>query len=109
MSLSRRSAGSGSELRFPSAHFSPWRIRWAIDLSLIRQVVRNGAVNLFEAKKLEILADSLGRLASPERMDDRIQGDSGARDVVVSVPRFDVFLGHACFDCTLYSRTILAS
>jgi hypothetical protein len=27
MSLSHRSAGRGSDLRFPSAHFSPWRIR----------------------------------------------------------------------------------
>lgn len=28
-SLSRRFAGNGSAARFPSAHFSPWRIRWA--------------------------------------------------------------------------------
>src|SRR2546423_14193738 len=61
-----------------------------IDVSLVCQVVRYGPIDLLEAKKLEILADRLRRLAAQERMDDRIQRDSRARNMVVAVPLFDV-------------------
>ena len=40
---------------------------------LICEVVRYGAVDLLQTKKLEILADGLGRLTPAERMDNRIQ------------------------------------
>jgi hypothetical protein len=44
-----------------------------IDVSLVCQVVRYGAVYLFERKELEILANRLRIFAAPERMDDRIR------------------------------------
>src|SRR5580658_9788670 len=41
-----------------------------IDGSLVRQVIRDGAIDLFEPKKLEILANRLRRLAAAECMND---------------------------------------
>ena len=76
VSLSRRLAGSGSAMRFPSAHFSLWTSRYASMPRLICQVVSYRAVDFFKAKKLEILGYRLGRLAAAERMDNRIERDS---------------------------------
>jgi hypothetical protein len=59
-----------------------------------------GAVDLFESKEFEILADGLRRFAAPERMNDRIQRDSRAHNVAVAVPHSDVLLYHLSFDCT---------
>jgi hypothetical protein len=59
---------------------------------LVCEVVCDGAVDLFEPKKLEILADRLGRFAAAESMDDRIKRDSCAGNVVVAVPLLYVFL-----------------
>ena len=41
-----------------------------IDFRLVCQIIRYGALDLFQTKKLEVLADSLGRLAPAKRMDD---------------------------------------
>lgn len=68
----------------------------SINVSLIAKVIRYGAVNLFETKKLKILTDGLGGLASTERVDDRIQGNSCARNIVVAATLLNVILRHAC-------------
>jgi hypothetical protein len=57
-----------------------------IDVTLVCEVVRDGTLNLFKPKKLEVLADCLGRFAAAERMDDRIQRDTCVGNVVVAVP-----------------------
>ena len=82
----------------PSSHFGEsYRHQW-------QPVIRYRAVNLFQAKKLKILADGLRRLAPAERMDDRFQRDSGARNVVAALPLFYIFLRHASLDCTVSGR-----
>ncbi len=84
----------------PSAHESLAQIVWqrfgialffgplfalanqvGIDTSLVCQVVRYDAVDLFEAKKLEVLTDGLRRLATAKCMDNRIQRDPRARNI----------------------------
>ncbi len=71
-----------------------------IDISLVREIVGNSAVNFFQPKDLEILADGLCRFAPAESMDDGIQRNSGSRNVVVAIPFFDVFFRHAILDST---------
>jgi len=66
-----------------------------IDCGLVRQVVRDRAVDLLQLKDLEVLADGLRRLAPAERVDDRIEGHASAGNVVVAVPLLDLVLGHA--------------
>ncbi len=63
-----------------------------IDVSLVCEVVRYGAVDFFQTKKLEVLADSLRRLAAAECMDDRIERDSCPGNIIIAVPLIDVFL-----------------
>jgi hypothetical protein len=65
-----------------------------IDVSLICQIVRYGAINLFEAKKLKILADGFRGFTTPECMHDRIQGDPCGGNIIVSVTSLDVLLRH---------------
>src|SRR5207237_5631893 len=88
----------GFALSFHPLLTSPNQTR--TDVSLFCQVERYGAVYLFERKELEILANRIRRLAAPERMDDRVEGDSCARNVVVAVPLLDVLRCHVSFDCT---------
>ena len=66
-----------------------------IDCGLVRQVVRDRAVDLLQLKDLEVLADGFRRLAPAERVDDRIEGHASAGNVVVAVPLLDLVLGHA--------------
>ena len=66
-----------------------------IDCSLVREISGNGAVNLFKLEQFKILADCFRRFAAVECVHDRIQRDSGTRNVVVAIPLFDVFLRHA--------------
>jgi hypothetical protein len=47
-----------------------------IDVCLVCEVVCDGAVDLFEPKKLELLAERLRRFAAVEGMYDRIQRDA---------------------------------
>jgi hypothetical protein len=73
-----------------------------IDVGLISQVVRYGAIDFFEAKQVEILADGFRGFATPECMDDRIQGDACGGNVIVSVTPLDVLLRHTLFYSSPY-------
>ncbi len=66
-----------------------------IHFGLVSQVLGNGTVDFFQMKQLEVLADSFRRLATVERVDDRIQGNTSAGNVVGSVTLLNVFLGYA--------------
>ncbi len=61
---------------------------------LVGEVMRDGSVDFFELKNLEILTDSFGGFATAERMDNGIERDAGTCNVVVAVALLDVFLRH---------------
>lgn len=44
-------------------------------MGVVCEIVGDGAIDLFEPKQLEILADRLRRFTAAERMNDRVQRD----------------------------------
>jgi hypothetical protein len=61
-----------------------------VNINPVCEVVRNGAVDFFEPEKFEVLADRLRRFAAAECMDDGVQRDPRAGNIVVAVPPFNV-------------------
>lgn len=60
----------------------------SVNVCLVCEVVRDGAVYFFETKQLEVLAVGLRRFAATECMDYGIQRDSGVGNVVVTFALF---------------------
>src|ERR1035438_72756 len=62
-----------------------------IDLLLMSEVKRNCPIHLFQSERREVLANGLRRVAAFERIDNGVQGDTGAGDIESPVTLFDVF------------------
>src|SRR5438874_9250961 len=67
-----------------------------VNVSLVRQVVRNGAVDLLEREGWKAINHTLWGRAMQESIDHGIQGHAGARDAIGTLNLCDVGCGHRC-------------
>src|SRR5207237_10173926 len=78
-----------------------WKISEAlleigVNIGLVRQVVRNGAVDLLEREDGKAINNTLWGRAIQEGIDHGIQGHACARDAIGPINLCDVGCGHRC-------------
>src|SRR5690242_19426196 len=66
----------------------------SVYFSLVCEIVRDSAVHLFQPEESEVVADRLGRFAAAKGVDNRVERDSSAGNIIIAVPLLDVFLHH---------------
>jgi len=71
---------------------------------LVREVVSNRPIHLFELEDLEILANGFRRLAPAESVNKRIKRNASTRHIVAAFSLLNIFLAHTALILLLLCR-----